>query len=137
MLEDILKVLLAFIIVFLFVFYPIAAFKSYRYVKNNLNEISKLFYGDPKYYKKLDWANHLLIEMSVGAIAALRFRELKILKRKKVFSKGYLPLAPNLNDENLTTLLRNHRKWYDLVVKNITISAFCLLLSGSIFLILK
>ena len=114
----------------------ITSFKSYAYVKKNLGSIAELLYGNSKYFKKLDLTNFFLIETTITIIAAARFRELKILKRDAVFSKGLFPLAPNLNDENLTTLLSNHRKWYDSVVKNIIISAFCLLL-GSILLILK
>ena len=72
--------------------------------------------------------------MAVGAIAALRFRELKILKRNSVFSKGLLPLAPSLNDKNLNLLFRDHGKWYKSVTRNITISSFCLLISTIIFL---
>lgn len=137
MLENILKVILAISISFLFVSYPIAVFKSYKYVKKNLQSISILFFGDPKCYKKLDWANHFLIEMAVGSIAALRFRELKILKRDSVFSKGYLPLSPNMNDKNLNLLLKNHGQWYKSVTRNIIYSSCCLLVSIIIFFILK
>ncbi|EOR08375.1 hypothetical protein MMP65_03795 [Acinetobacter sp. ANC 3926] len=137
MLENILKVILAISISLLFVSYPIAVFKSYKYVKKNLQSISLLFFGDSKYYRKLDWANHFLIEMAVGSIAALRFRELKILKRNSVFSKGYLPLSPNMNDKNLNLLLNNHGKWYKSVTSNILHSSCYLLISIIIFFILK
>lgn len=137
MLENTLKIILTITTLLLFISYPIAVFKSYKYVKKNLHSLSNLFFGDPKYYKKLDWVNHLKIEMAVGAIAALRFRELKILKRNSVFSKGYLPLSPNLNDKNLNLLFRDHGKWYKSVTRNITISSFCLLISTIIFFILK
>lgn len=87
MLENTLKIILTITTLLLFVSYPIAVFKSYKYVKKNLHSLSNLFFGDPKYYKKLDWANHLQIEMAVGAIAALRFRELKYLKETQFFLK--------------------------------------------------
>lgn len=78
-----------------------------------------------------------MIETTTAIIAAARFRELKILKRDTVFSKGLFPLAPNLNDKNLNLLLKKHGQWYNSVVKNIIILAFCLLLLGTILLILK
>lgn len=137
MLDNILKVILAISISLLFVSYPIAVFKSYKYVKKNLQSISILFFGDPKYYRKLDWVSHFLIEMAVGSIAALRFRELKILKRNSVFSKGYLPLSPNMSDKNLNYLLKNHGQWYKSVTRNIIYSSCYLLVSISIFCILK
>jgi len=59
MLENTLKIILTITTLLLFVSYPIAVFKSYKYVKKNLHSLSNLFFGDPKYYKKLDWANHL------------------------------------------------------------------------------
>ncbi|MCP0917395.1 MULTISPECIES: hypothetical protein [Acinetobacter] len=115
----------------------ITSFKSYAYVKKNLGSISELLFGNPKYFKKLDLTNFFLIETTTAIIAAARFRELKILKRDTVFSKGLFPLAPNLNDKNLNLLLKKHGQWYNSVVKNIIISAFCLLLLGTILLILK
>jgi len=67
-----------------------------------------------------------LIETTIGIIAAARFRELKVLKRDTVFSKGLLPLAPSLNDKNLNLLLQNHGDWYKSVVQNIIFSSICL-----------
>lgn len=104
----------------------ISSFNSYKYVKKNFRSISKFLFGDPQYLKKIDWSNHLLIEMVVGAIAALRFRELKILKRDSVFSKGHLPFAPNLNDNNLNLFLRDHGEWYKSVTRNILFTFSCL-----------
>lgn len=122
---------------FLFVSYSVALFKSYKYVKNNLSSICKLFFGDPFYYKKLDWSNHFLIEMAVGAVAALKFRELKVLKRAKIFSKGHLPLAPNLDDTNIHLLIENHGDWYKSVVSNLLISSICMVVLASIYFVLK
>ena len=62
----------------------ISSFKSYAYVKKNLNSLSKLLFGNPKYFKKLDLTNFFLIQTTTGIIAAARFRELKILKRDTV-----------------------------------------------------
>lgn len=104
----------------------ISSFKNYAYVKKNLNSLSKLLFGNPKYFKKLDLTNFFLIQTTTGIIAAARFRELKILKRDTVFSKGLFPLAPNLNDKNLNLLLQNHGDWYKSVVQNIIFSSICL-----------
>ncbi|WP_336954785.1 MULTISPECIES: hypothetical protein [unclassified Acinetobacter] len=104
----------------------ISSFKSYVYVKKNLSAISKLLFENPKYFKKLALTNFFLIETTIGIIAAARFRELKVLKRDTVFSKGLLPLAPSLNDKNLNLLLQNHGDWYKSVVQNIIFSSICL-----------
>ena len=104
----------------------ISSFKNYAYVKKNLNSLSKLLFGNPKYFKKLDLTNFFLIQTTTGIISAARFKELKILKRDTVFSKGLFPLAPNLNDKNLNLLLQNHGDWYKSVVQNIIFSSICL-----------
>ena len=115
----------------------ISSFKSYAYVKKNLNSLSKLLFGNPKYFKKLDLTNFFLIQTTTGIIAAARFRELKILKRDTVFSKGLFPLAPNLNDKNLNLLLQNHGDWYKSVVQNIIFSSICLSILAILLLWLK
>ncbi|WP_023269984.1 hypothetical protein [Acinetobacter gyllenbergii] len=66
----------------------ISSFKSYAYVKKNLSSISSLLFGNPKYIKKLDLTSFFLIETTTGMVAAARFRELKVLKRDTVFSRG-------------------------------------------------
>lgn len=104
----------------------IYSFKSYAYVKKNLSSISHLLFDNPKQFKKLDLTSFFLIETTTGMLAAARFRELKVLKRDTVFSKGPFPLAPNMNDKNLNLLLLNHGEWYKSVVKNFIFSAFCL-----------
>ena len=58
--------------------------------------------------KKIDFSNHFLIEMTVAMIAALKFREIKILKRKQIFSQGRLPFASNLNDATVKLLFQKH-----------------------------
>lgn len=113
------------------------SFTSYSYLKKNLSSISNLLFGNPKYFMKLDLTNFFLIETTIGMIAAARFRELKILKREKVFSKGQFLLAPNLDDKNFSLFLKNHSKWYKLVVKNLIFSSFCLVLLTTIFLFFK
>ena len=115
----------------------ISSFKSYAYVKKNLNSLSKLLFGNPKYFKKLDLTNFFLIQTTTGIIAAARFRELKILKTDTVFSKGLFPLAPNLNDKNLNLLLQNHGDWYKSVVQNIIFSSICLSILAILLLWLK
>ena len=115
----------------------ISSFKNYAYVKKNLNSLSKLLFGNPKYFKKLDLTNFFLIQTTTGIIAAARFRELKILKRDTVFSKGLFPLAPNLNDKNLNLLLQNHGDWYKSVVQNIIFSSICLSILAILLLWLK
>jgi len=104
----------------------ISSFKSYAYVKKNLSSISKLLFGNPKYFKKLDLTSFFLIETTTGIIAAARFREIKVLKRDTVFSKGPFPLAPNINDKNLNLLLQIHGNWYKSVVQNMVFSSICL-----------
>lgn len=132
-----LEILFAIIGSFLFVTYPISVFTSYKYVKKNLSSICNLLFGDPGYYKTLDWSNHFLIEMAIGTFAALKFRELKVLKRSKIFSKGYLPLAPNLDDTNIHLLIKNHGGWYKSVVRNLLISSTCMLILAIIIIIFK
>ena len=115
----------------------ISSFKNYAYVKKNLNSLSKLLFGNPKYFKKLDLTNFFLIQTTTGIIAAARFRELKILKRDTVFSEGLFPLAPNLNDKNFNLLLQNHGDWYKSVVQNIIFSSICLSILAILLLWLK
>lgn len=117
--------------------YIISMIASYKYVQKNLSSICNLFFGDPNYYKKLDWSNHFLIEMTVGMIAALRFRELSILKREKVFSKGRLSFAPKINDHTMVDLFKEHGVWYKTVVKTIIFSVVCLLILVSISVFIK
>lgn len=135
MLEKYFEVIFAVVGVFWVSFSLISKLKSYAYVKKNLSLISNLLFGDSKYFKKLDLTNFFLIETIIGIIAAARFRELKILKRDTIFSKGVFPLAPNLNDKNLDLLLKNHSDWYKSVVKNTVFSCICLSILSVILII--
>lgn len=123
---DYLEILFAIVGSFFLANTIISNIASYKYVKENLRSICNLFFGDPNYYKELDWSNHFLIEMTIGMIAALRFRELNILKREKVFSKGRVTFAPNINDHTIIDLLAEHGAWYRSVVRAIIFSALCL-----------
>lgn len=135
MLEKYFEVIFAVVGVIWISFSLISKLKSYAYVKKNLSLISNLLFGDSKYFKKLDLTKFFLIETIIGIIAAARLRELKILKRDTIFSKGVFPLAPNLNDKNLDLLLKNHSDWYKSVVKNTVFSCACLSILGVILLI--
>jgi len=117
--------------------YVVSIVRSYKYVKKNLGSICSIFFGNPLYYKKLNWSNHFLIEMAVGMIAALKLRELTILKRETIFSKGYLNLASNINDFNLQKLLDTHGGWYKSVVRNLIFLNICLFILMIIWVILK
>ena len=134
---DYLEILFAIVGSFFLANTIISNIASYKYVKENLRSICNLFFGDPNYYKELDWSNHFLIEMTIGMIAALRFRELSILKREKVFSRGRLPFAPNLNDHTMVDLFKEHGVWYKTVVKTIIFSVVCLLILVLISVFIK
>lgn len=131
------EILFAILVSILFINYPISVFNSYKYVKNNLNSICGLLFGNPNYYKDLDWSNHFLIEMAIGSLAALKFREVNVLRRTSIFSRGYLPLAPNMNDKNFGLLIKKHGKWYKSVVINLLISSLCLVIIGFLLVFMR
>lgn len=75
--------------------------------------------------------------MTIAMIAALKFREIKILKRKQIFSQGRLPFASNLNDATVKLLFQKYGDWYSSVSKNIFFSFFCLSLLGIMLIFFK
>lgn len=132
-----LKIIFAIIGSTFLVVYFFSTLNSYNYVKKNLRSICELFFGNPNYYRKLDWSNHFLLEMAVCMLITLRFREIKILKRNKIFTQGYLPLAPNLNDKNFEVLIKMHRYWYKHVARTFMFSSISIILLIVIWCVLK